>query len=624
MTVVTWTRPVGSYYFASLASLCWGSMMADESNPDDFALCLSGGGLRATLFHLGLIKALRAHRAGGRTALCAVTEIYSVSGGSILAAHLVKNWDSYNGDDGQFAKMEAEVRAFAGRNIRDRVIRRWLLTRWLGLRRSYWLQKEYEALLGRGRIAGCYRQANGKRPPVLNILATSFKTGELCAFGPDLFRIMRKKDGVTEPIPTPGGHLRLAYAVTASSAFPPLFPPVPLTHKILGEPDLADFQTTIHLSDGGVFDNLGFEMLRMSRGSYSPQPGKVILSNAGASFRTDSRNRFVSMLSRNIRASDIMMRRVGESTEEAAAALPGVRFLPVRIGATVDDSALDEATQLRLRLVRTDLDRFDPELANMLIDHGFRVGSAIMVPEEWRADSLPPLLAAGESPDRLDEIAAAGGKRRTWSLALDFRDWKTLPLLWAIVLALGAGGFWGVTGFLAERRAEANKQSLAERIAPMQVAYANKDYDRLGLLLAEAAGNAEATERDPSRNIAEDPVPLDARAARATARSLEFEIPVQNATHNQRVYLQFAGVLTRAQIAALNQKLKSAGWAVQGSSGERLASSAGLNEVRFSGENEQAARDLAEAINAAGLTARPVEARRLSGIGRNLEAWISR
>jgi predicted acylesterase/phospholipase RssA len=62
-------------------------------------LALSGGGFRATLFHLGVVRFLR--DAG---ALRDVTDIASVSGGSILAAHLVLNWDQYNGDEQRFTE----------------------------------------------------------------------------------------------------------------------------------------------------------------------------------------------------------------------------------------------------------------------------------------------------------------------------------------------------------------------------------------------------------------------------------------------------------------------------------------------------------------------------------------
>src|SRR5271165_959354 len=56
-------------------------------------LALSGGGFRASLFHLGVIRRLAAE---GRRAELVQGLIASVSGGSITAAHLLKNWDLYN------------------------------------------------------------------------------------------------------------------------------------------------------------------------------------------------------------------------------------------------------------------------------------------------------------------------------------------------------------------------------------------------------------------------------------------------------------------------------------------------------------------------------------------------
>ena len=66
-----------------------------------YGLALSGGGFRAALYHLGVIRFLR--DAG---ALEQVTNIASVSGGSVLAAHLVLNWERYKGDDGSFDASE--------------------------------------------------------------------------------------------------------------------------------------------------------------------------------------------------------------------------------------------------------------------------------------------------------------------------------------------------------------------------------------------------------------------------------------------------------------------------------------------------------------------------------------
>src|SRR6476660_3639403 len=91
-------------------------------------LALSGGGFRATLYHLGLVRFLR--DAG---LLSQVTHITSVSGGSIMAAHLALNWDRYNGSPKEFDQAAAHLLAFVQLDVRNRILRRFplgLLARW--------------------------------------------------------------------------------------------------------------------------------------------------------------------------------------------------------------------------------------------------------------------------------------------------------------------------------------------------------------------------------------------------------------------------------------------------------------------------------------------------------------
>src|SRR5262249_34665044 len=85
-------------------------------------LALSGGGFRASLYHLGLIRFLR--DAG---LLSQVSHVTSVSGGSILAAHLVLNWDRYNGSPAEFDAAAAELLSFVRLDVRNRVVRRFPL-----------------------------------------------------------------------------------------------------------------------------------------------------------------------------------------------------------------------------------------------------------------------------------------------------------------------------------------------------------------------------------------------------------------------------------------------------------------------------------------------------------------
>src|ERR1700749_1691109 len=66
-----------------------------ESPRDGLALCLSGGGYRAMLFHVGVLWRLNETRQ-----LPKLDRISSVSGGSITAGVLAKNWSALEFVDG--------------------------------------------------------------------------------------------------------------------------------------------------------------------------------------------------------------------------------------------------------------------------------------------------------------------------------------------------------------------------------------------------------------------------------------------------------------------------------------------------------------------------------------------
>src|SRR5947209_6065110 len=117
-------------------------------------LALSGGGFRATLYHLGLVRFLR--DAG---ILPNITHITSVSGGSIIAAHMVLNWGRYTGSPAEFDAAAAELLSFMRLDVRNRIIRRYPfalvlrpLRRFLGLSsrrltRAGLLEYHYERFL---------------------------------------------------------------------------------------------------------------------------------------------------------------------------------------------------------------------------------------------------------------------------------------------------------------------------------------------------------------------------------------------------------------------------------------------------------------------------------------------
>ena len=228
-----------------------------------FGLALSGGGFRAVLYHLGLVRFLR--DAG---ILPRVTHISAVSGGSIFAAHLVLNWDRYNGSPNEFEAAAAELISFVSLDVRNRIVRRFPLClplRWprrlLGLSNrkltpTGLLEYHYKKYL-----YGDKSLFELPERPVLHMLATNLSEGCLCSFNRNGMLMMRRQSENTVRIERiHAGLATVPMAVTASSAFPGFFPPVELTGADVGATS-GEFGRQAY-TDGGVFDNLGVRLFR--------------------------------------------------------------------------------------------------------------------------------------------------------------------------------------------------------------------------------------------------------------------------------------------------------------------------------------------------------------------------
>lgn len=228
-------------------------------------LALSGGGFRASLYHLGLVRFLR--DAG---ILPRVTHITSVSGGSVLAAHLVLNWERYNGSPHEFDAAASELLAFVRLDVRNRIARRFPLTMPVRWARRFLLGRSNRKLTRTGLLEYHYEKYlfgdtslfELPERPQLHILATNLSEGCLCSFNRNGLLLVRRQPGNT--IRLDHIHIGLAtvpMAVTASSAFPGFFPPLELTGGDVGATNAGEFGRQAY-TDGGVFDNLGVRMFR--------------------------------------------------------------------------------------------------------------------------------------------------------------------------------------------------------------------------------------------------------------------------------------------------------------------------------------------------------------------------
>lgn len=226
---------------------------------DRIGICLSGGGYRAMLFHLGAVWRLCEVGILGRA-----QRISSVSGGSITAALLGLNWSRLGLRDRtpgpvppEFHRLIAEpLRALASRTIDVRPSVRGFLC--LGGAADA-VARIYERRLFRG--ATLQDLPTDSEGPRFIINASNLLTGVLWRFSRP-YMADYTVGRVLEPT------VALSTAVAASAAFPPLLSPLRLDLRgVTWAPDPIDKPTPRNahrrneavLTDGGVYDNLGLE-----------------------------------------------------------------------------------------------------------------------------------------------------------------------------------------------------------------------------------------------------------------------------------------------------------------------------------------------------------------------------
>ena len=225
-------------------------------------LALSGGGWRATLYHLGVVRFLR-----DSDLLAQVSHITSVSGGSVLAAHLALNWDRYCGEPSDFDAAAKEILKFVSLDVRNRIVRRYPGILAYGLFRRLTFRRNARLYSRIGLLEWHYRQhlvgdaCLHELPtnPEFHFLSTDVSEGGFSSFTHGRLLIQeRTGDGRTHVKPYRAGLAKVATAIAASSAFPAFFPPLELRADDIGATE-GEFPTQ-YLTDGGVFDNLGLRV----------------------------------------------------------------------------------------------------------------------------------------------------------------------------------------------------------------------------------------------------------------------------------------------------------------------------------------------------------------------------
>jgi NTE family protein len=217
------------------------------------ALCLSGGGYRAMIFHLGAL--IRLNEIG---LLAKLNRVTSVSGGSITAAQLGLKWRSLTFQNGVAQNLKEQVidpiQNLGEHTIDAGSIIGGILTP--GVSISDNIVRAYRKFLyGNATLQDLPSDIEGPR---FVINATNVQSGALWRFSRPYmadYQIGRILNPQTS----------IAIAVAASSAFPPVLSP--LVMKLNPADFVRDssplqkipFTTEVFLTDGGVYDNLGLE-----------------------------------------------------------------------------------------------------------------------------------------------------------------------------------------------------------------------------------------------------------------------------------------------------------------------------------------------------------------------------
>ena len=362
----------------------------DRSRRHGIGLCLSGGGYRAALYHLGALRRLAELGILGQ-----VRTVSSVSGGSILAAFMADRiagglapaLSAMSGEEFE-RTIAGPFRSIPSRDIRTGPILRSLLP-WFWFRtgyRSEALAKQYHKHLTQRRLSEI------AETPHFIFCATDI------VFAIN-WEISRKEVGGYLPgYITPHPDWPVSFAVAVSSCFPPVFDPVPIREeasrfergKAAEDPDFERHLADLRLTDGGVYDNLGVEPIWKEH-EY------VLVSDGGSPFAFQSSGWFIGRIKRVIDVQGVQAAKL-RARWLIANFETGIHRGTYWSLETENEGKGHAGYSNRLvrdyiSRVRTDLNRFTPPEMDILENHGYMTASRKLrkyVPELVAADSPSP------------------------------------------------------------------------------------------------------------------------------------------------------------------------------------------------------------------------------------------
>lgn len=370
-------------------------------------LSLSGGGFRASLFHLGALRRLWELGIVDR-----IRTISSVSGGSIMSGFLAYTLSRKAGEPVQDWEKEVSkpFRDFCKHNIRLKPILEGLLP-WK--KNSELLAGKYEALLTPGMPL-----SQLPLKPAFKFCATDLSYGANWTFTKDHCGDYRA--GYVDPGPL---GWKVSKAVAASSCFPPVFKPLSLhlspdQLKDGMEPDGPARTACIRgmtFTDGGVYDNLGLEPIWKDHEVVFASDGGALFGFGGDSsffwevkrYLAIPENQALALRKRWLIASFINGAMQGTYW--------GIGSSPQSYG--VAGGYPKDLASTVIAGIRTDLDAFSDAEAFVLENHGYTLADAAMEVYVNKLLPSPVPPAKVPHPDWMDpqKVRAAlkdSGKRK--------------------------------------------------------------------------------------------------------------------------------------------------------------------------------------------------------------------
>ncbi len=374
--------------------------------PNSIGLALSGGGFRATLFHLGAIR--RLHELG---ILPKLTTISSVSGGSILNGFLASRLaNSLSRGISDFSsEVAGPVRQFCSLDIR-----RWPALERLvpGLDNSLQLAHQYDEHLTEGKLLKDI-------PDTPNHM---FCCTDL-AYGVNWTFTKQRCGDYQVGYMSPPDDWKLSTAIAASSCFPPVFKPMSLNldpkklqgGKATAGPVRDQCIRGMTFTDGGVYDNLALEPIWKNHEI-------VLSSDGGALFPLGADNGFKWEIGRFISIPETQALAVRKRwliasflTNKLAGTYWGIGGVPSEYGVKQGYSA--KLAKEYIAAIRTDLDSFSEAEGSVLENHGYWLADAAIkthVSRLYPSDAPPVKVPNPDwdcSEDKIERVLRQSSQR---------------------------------------------------------------------------------------------------------------------------------------------------------------------------------------------------------------------